>query len=234
MTSRIASLHFAPTPAAARALAGEGVEEERIFTTGNTVIDALLETVSRHTEFHDPALRARSPERPFVLVTAHRRESFGEPLAEICRGLARIAEEMDGHDLIFPVHPNPSVRRAVDRHLPRTPNLLLLEPLPYPEFAALLSRARLVLTDSGGIQEEAPALDVPVLVMRETTERPEGLEAGTAKLVGCSGAAIAQGAIDLLRDDASHAAMASAKSPYGDGRAAGRIADALLKRLAPA
>ncbi|MCG8466768.1 MAG: UDP-N-acetylglucosamine 2-epimerase (non-hydrolyzing), partial [Gemmatimonadetes bacterium] len=184
LTSRIATLHFAPTATAEAALLAEGVPESKIIHTGNTVVDALLEQVERPVRYTSRQLRARDPDRPLILVTSHRRESIGEPLERICSAVSRLATLLPEHDFVFPIHPNPDVRGIIDASLRRGDNVLRIDPVPYTEFAHLMASARLILTDSGGVQEEAPALDVPVLVMRETTERPEGLAAGTARLVG--------------------------------------------------
>ncbi len=229
LTSVLADMHFAPTAANRDNLLREGFPAERIFITGNTVIDALLRVAGRPFEFADPLL-AKIPGR-LMLVTAHRRESFGEPFRDLCRGLAALAERYPADTILYPVHLNPNVQRPVREILDRRPNVRLVEPLDYEPFVHLLKRAYLVLTDSGGIQEEAPGIGVPVLVMRETTERPEGVTAGTVKLVGTSTERIVAEAARLLDDPAAYRAMAQAKNPYGDGHASERICDIIEKKL---
>jgi UDP-N-acetylglucosamine 2-epimerase (non-hydrolysing) len=232
LTTRAACLHFAPTEGARTALLAEGVPDADVRVTGNTVIDALLQTVSADYAFRDPVLRGLDARRRVVLVTTHRRESFGAPLGSICAALATLARRRWDCDFVIPVHPNPRVRAALVPALEGRANVHLLEPLGYREFVQLMARAHLILTDSGGIQEEAPALGVPVLVLRETTERPEAVAAGAARLVGTDETAIVRHALELLGDRAAHARMAGARNPYGDGRAAERIAEALLERFA--
>lgn len=237
MTGVLADLHFAPTKAAAAALRAENVAEDTITVTGNTVIGALLWARSRIAA--DPALAplaselgARFAGKRLIVVTAHRRESFGPGFEAVARALRRLATREDV-GIVFPLHPNPQVARIMRPALSRIENVALTQPLDYHDFVALLDRATLVLTDSGGVQEEAPSLDTPVLVMRETTERPEGIEAGTAKLVGTDEDAILAAANLLLDDAAAHAAMASARNPFGDGQAAARIAKVLEARHSP-
>ncbi|MGE5277845.1 MAG: non-hydrolyzing UDP-N-acetylglucosamine 2-epimerase [Acidobacteriota bacterium] len=216
----IADAYFAPTARAARALASEGVEEAKIHLTGNTVVDALLEIARREGD---------EPETDSVLITAHRRESFGPPLAAVVRAIARLARAFPRTRFLHVVHPNPNVLAAV-RANEGLPNVELLEPLDYRGLVRLLRASRLVLTDSGGIQEEAPTFGKPVLVLREKTERPEGVEAGLAKLVGTDEDAIVAEASRLLSDASARRRMTEGGNPYGDGRAAGRIADALAGR----
>lgn len=216
----IADAYFAPTSRAARALASEGVEEAKIHLTGNTVVDALLEIARREGD---------EPETDSVLITAHRRESFGPPLAAVVRAIARLARAFPRTRFLHVVHPNPNVLAAV-RANEGLPNVELLEPLDYRGLVRLLRASRLVLTDSGGIQEEAPTFGKPVLVLREKTERPEGVEAGLAKLVGTDEDAIVAEASRLLSDASARRRMTEGGNPYGDGRAAGRIADALAGR----
>lgn len=232
ITTRAASLHFAPTERARAALEVEGVPASDVWVTGNTVIDALLQTVSGDYEFRDPVLRRLDPRRRLVLVTTHRRESFGAPLAAICAAVATLARRRPDCDFVLPVHPNPRVRGTLVPALSGRANVHLLEPLGYREFVQLMARAHLILTDSGGVQEEAPSLGVPVLVLRETTERPEAVAAGAARLVGTDESSITRHALELLEDPAAHEHMANATNPYGDGRAAERIADVLEERLA--
>jgi UDP-N-acetylglucosamine 2-epimerase (non-hydrolysing) len=213
----LAAALFAPTGRAARALLAEGADPARVHVVGNTVIDALRLL----PEEPDPA---GASSRPEVLVTVHRRESFGAPLAGIFAALRRLAASFPGVDWIYPVHPNPNVRGPAHEALGGLPNLVLREPLGYGELVRRLRRCRFVLTDSGGLQEEAPTFGKPVLVLRDTTERPEGIEAGVARLVGTDGERIVTAAAELLTSEAAYAAMARAVNPYGDGRAAERIA----------
>jgi UDP-N-acetylglucosamine 2-epimerase (non-hydrolysing) len=214
----LASALFAPTERAGRALLAEGCDAGRIHVVGNTVIDALR-SISR--ELSPPGA---APQRPEVLVTVHRRESFGAPLREIFAALRRLAESFPGVAWIYPVHRNPNVREPALAALSGLPNLELHEPFDYRELVRRLARCRFVLTDSGGIQEEAPAFGKPVLVLRDTTERPEGIEAGVARLVGTDRERIFAAAAELLTSEAACAAMALAINPYGDGQAAERIA----------
>lgn len=238
LISRLCELHFAPTARARQNLLAEGVPDAQIEVTGNTVIDALLGEVARQNQPEVRASVAASlmcalgpPGRPFVLVTGHRRENFGRPLRELCDALATLAGRFGDHDIVYPVHLNPNVRDTVHARLAGTANVKLIEPLPYPEFVALLRDCRLVLTDSGGIQEEAPSLGKPVLVMRSATERPEGLEAGTVRLVEPDAAAIVRAVSELLGDRAAYDRMALAANPYGDGRASERIVARLRREL---
>lgn len=219
--------HFAPTTTARDALLAENVNPNSIHVTGNTVLDALQWTVAQpHTL--DLDLPLDRPDERLILVTAHRRESFGPEFEAICHALRRIARQNPDVRLVYPVHLNPNVQEPVYRILEDVERVHLIDPLPYPDFAHLMNRAALVITDSGGLQEEAPALGKPVLVMRRTTERPEAVEAGTARLVGTDTDAIVAAAEELLHDPAAYAAMANAISPFGDGRAAEYIADILL------
>ena len=224
----IADMNFAPTQAAADALRKENRDPASIHVTGNTVIDALLATRDRVRA--DPALAggldalaARFSGQRIVAVTTHRRENFGGGMDAIARAIADIAARPDVA-VVFPVHPNPNVRPVMDAVLGDLPNVAMIEPLDYPHFVRLLDMCHLVLTDSGGVQEEAPSLGKPVLVMRETTERPEGVEAGTARLVGADRARIVREVLALLDDEDAYQAMARAHNPFGDGKAAERIA----------
>jgi len=228
MIACVAALHFAPTEQARQALLAEGREPATIHVTGNTVIDALLWTRDRARA--EPALAsaigpviARCEGRRIVAVTSHRRENFGDGVAAIGGAILDIAEREDV-DIIFPVHPNPNVGGPMRALLSGAANIHLVDPLDYPAFVALLDASHLVLTDSGGVQEEAPGLGKPVLVMRETTERPEGIEAGTAILVSADRQRIRTAVTMLLDDEQAHARMARAHNPYGDGHAARRIA----------
>ena len=224
LIAAVTALHFAPTARAAYRLRREGVPERRIFVTGNTVIDALL-----HVRDRGPAGSVALPAgaRRLVLMTMHRRESFGRPFENTCRAVRSLMDRNPDAAVAFPVHPSPFVREPVERLLTRHPRIRLSEPLEYPAFVRLLDACHLVLTDSGGIQEEAPALGKPVLVLRDKTERPEAVQAGTARLVGTGPRRILQAAENLLHDEGAYRAMAHAENPYGDGRAAARVADAL-------
>jgi UDP-N-acetylglucosamine 2-epimerase (non-hydrolysing) len=230
VASVLADLHFAPTARARENLLREGVADERIVVTGNPVLDALLWAVEQPFEWGHLRLPPLGPAVRLVLVTAHRRESFGAPLVGICRALRILAQEGRGAlHVVYPVHPNPEVTRTVDSCLRGVDGVTLLGPVNYLAMAHLLKRAHVVLTDSGGLQEEAPALGKPVLVLREVTERPEGVEAGAARVVGTDPTRIVAEALRLVRDPVEHARMARAANPYGDGHAAPRIVDALLE-----
>lgn len=229
----IADVHFAPTARARENLLGEGVPGGAIHVTGNPVIDALRLASDLPWSAAGTPLEALPDDRRLILVTAHRRENFGLPLERVCRALARIADAFPGDvHIVYPVHPNPNVRRPVERLLGAHPGVTLTGPLDYLSLVQLMKRACLILTDSGGIQEEGPALGKPVLVLREVTERPEAVEAGTVVLAGTDDARIADLAHALLTDPAARARMARAVNPYGDGRAAERIRDILLGRPA--
>jgi UDP-N-acetylglucosamine 2-epimerase (non-hydrolysing) len=229
----VADMHFAPTEVAAAALRAENVPADRIHVTGNTVIDALLATKSRIDEYPSLAigldpLVARFAGKRIVAVTSHRRENFGDGMKAIADAIAAIAAR-DDVGVVFPVHPNPHVRSAMEPILGGLPNVALIDPLDYPHFVRLLAISNLVLTDSGGVQEEAPAFGKPVLVMRETTERPEGIEAGTAKLVGTDKTRIVSEIFRLLDDKDAYSAMARAHNPFGDGTAAKQIAEIVAR-----
>jgi len=236
LADRLCTWHFAPTPRARDALLAEGLEPSRIVVTGNTVIDALLwmrdqvsgEEPERWRRDFGTALSAiAEPSAPLVLVTGHRRESFGEGFDRICRALATLAESHAELHIVYPVHLNPNVQRPVRAALSGLPKVHLLAPLDYAPFVRLMDRCTLILTDSGGIQEEAPSLGKPVLVMRERTERPEGVEAGTVRLVGTDPDRIVAETERLLGDPGAYARMQHAHNPYGDGHAAERIVSAL-------
>lgn len=219
VTTQIADAHFAPTTLARERLLREGVSEEDIWTTGNTGIDALFLVLgSRAAETPPKLARERR-----LLLTAHRRENQGEPMRQICRAVLRLVAEFSDLRVIYPVHLSPAVRDTVFPLLGDHPRIELVEPLEYRGFVEEMGRAHLILTDSGGIQEEAPSLGKPVLVMRETTERPEGVETGTARLIGTDEERIYSEAASLLSDDAAYQEMAQARNPYGDGRASERI-----------
>jgi UDP-N-acetylglucosamine 2-epimerase (non-hydrolysing) len=220
----VSDLHFAPTESNRRNLLNEGIPGKGIIVTGNTVIDALLMIVGQARKHVLGKWEPSTSGRRVILVTAHRRENFGQPLQEICRALTQIAREYgsDVH-IIYPVHLNPNVWKPVHAALSDIPNITLTEPLGYKEFVGLMDRAYLVLTDSGGLQEEAPGLGKPVLVLREKTERPEGVAAGTVKVVGTSCQRIAEEVAVLLDDGEAYVRMAQAVNPYGDGEASARI-----------
>ncbi len=231
LTTVLADYHFAPTSLSRENLLKEGVPAERVFVTGNTVIDALLSVVRDDYEFEDEELRrAKRSGKRLVLVTAHRRENWGKPLEEICLAVKQLSEKHD-IEVVFSVHRNPKVRKTVAKVLDGCERVHLVEPLDYEPFVQLINASYLILTDSGGIQEEAPSLGKPVLVLREVTERPEGVEAGTVKVVGRSAERIAEEASRLLTDSAAYDAMARAVNPYGDGHASERIADILLEKI---
>lgn len=240
LADRLSRHHFAPTPRARDCLLAEGLPPEGIFVTGNTVIDALLWVRDRLSPQPSAEERAEygaavadlvaDSDAPIVLVTGHRRESFGQGFEDICAGLARLATAHPTVQVVYPVHLNPRVQEPVHRLLGALPNVHLISPLSYRPFVRLMDRCRLILTDSGGIQEEAPSLGKPVLVMREVTERPEGVEAGTVRLVGTQADRIVAEAGRLLTDSAAYEAMHRAHNPYGDGRATQRILDALRAR----
>lgn len=229
LTGALADLHFAPTPTAKENLLREGVDADKIFVTGNTVIDALLQTVRADFKFADELSRVDFGKR-IVLVTTHRRENLGEPLRHVYKALKSLVEEFADVEIIFPVHKNPKVREVVNEELGGLERVCLTDPLDYEPFANLMNRATLILTDSGGVQEEAPALGKPVLVLRDTTERPEAVDAGTVKLIGTNQTTVYGAAKELLTDAAEYRRMAEARSPYGDGHAAERIVKALLWR----
>lgn len=230
--SRIASLHFAPTPANLQHLVREGLDVDQIFVTGNTGIDALKWASSLDVRFANPRLQElHDSDERVVVVTAHRRESWGAGLAGIAEGVARLAADAPDVHIVLPLHPNPEVREQLTPRLDGLDNVILNDPLGYATFSKLLGRAHLVMTDSGGIQEEAPSLDTPVLVLRESTERTEGVVAGTLRLVGTDPDRIHGEAMRLLGDPIGYAEMAHAPNPYGDGRAAQRIVDALEHAL---
>ena len=235
LTAVLAHMHFVPTEGCMQNLINEGVAADQIFITGNTVIDALLSTVRRLGEasgFREEAARALSflrPGRRMILVTGHRRESFGEGFERICESLRAIASRYPDVEIVYPVHLNPMVRAPVERMLKGVPNIHLIAPLEYLQFVSAMQRSYLILTDSGGIQEEAPSLGKPVLVMRETTERPEAIEAGTVRLVGTDPARIIAEVSRLLDDESAYEAMSYSHNPYGDGTACGRIAEVLMQ-----
>lgn len=235
LVGQLADYHFAPTPRARLSLLAEHIPDDRIFVTGNTVIDALL-WVRERVRVAPPLLPGglaswMEGQRQLVLVTGHRRESFGEGFEHICRAIRDVVDALPDTGFVYPVHLNPNVREPVERILGGQERIRLVEPLGYEPFVWLMDRATLILTDSGGVQEEAPSLGKPVLVMREVTERPEGIEAGNARLVGTSREGIRYSLIELLCDPDKRQVMASVRNPYGDGLAAKRITDILDKSL---
>lgn len=230
LAGTLCDLHFAPTQGACDNLLKEGHDRKSIHITGNTVIDALLHTVNREYMFSDSLLaNLNFQEKKVLIVTTHRRENLGEPMRQIFLALKDLVEEFPEVVIVFPVHKNPAVRQVVWEVLGDNDQILLIEPLEYEPFANLLDRSYLVLTDSGGLQEEAPSLGKPVLVLRENTERPEAVQAGTVKLVGTSRSKIYQTARGLLADEGAYLKMAQAVNPYGDGKASPRIIGAIRK-----
>lgn len=230
------NLHFAPTTLSRQNLLDENIAANQVYITGNTVIDALFLEVEKQKTAEvqaevDLALAGLLPEdwreQPYVLITGHRRENFGSGFEQICDALARLARKFPDHHFIYPVHLNPNVQAPVNQLLAGLDNIRLIPPQGYRAFVALMANATLILTDSGGVQEEAPSLGKPVLVMRDTTERPEGVDAGTVKLVGAVADAIVSETSKLLLDQNAYNKMANAKNPYGDGHAAERIIEAL-------
>ncbi|MBR4382787.1 MAG: UDP-N-acetylglucosamine 2-epimerase (non-hydrolyzing), partial [Selenomonadaceae bacterium] len=220
--------NFAPTITAKENLLRENVNAEKIFVTGNTVIDALYQTVRRDFKFTGELANVDFDGKKIILVTTHRRENLGEPMRNVYKALRALVEEFPNVEIIFPVHKNPKVREVVNAELGNLERVRLTDPLDYEPFANLMNRADLILTDSGGVQEEAPALGKPVLVLRDTTERPEAVHAGTVKLIGTDREKVYSTAKILLTDTAEYRKMAEARSPYGDGHAAERIVRALL------
>lgn len=230
LTSQISKLHLAPTSTSKANLLREALPEKEIVVTGNSVIDALLEVVEKPVEFTDQTvaeLVAQKDDAPIVLVTTHRRENLGESMQNIGRAVATLAGKYPGYRFLLPAHKNPLVRESVLPHLEGLQNVFVTEPLAYAEFAHVIAASRIVLTDSGGVQEEAPSLGKPVLVMRENTERPEAVEAGTVRLVGTDYDRIVEEVSALIDDEKHFASMANAVNPYGDGRAAERTVAAL-------
>lgn len=234
LTGTLAKLNFAPTENSRDNLLREGVSPDSIVVTGNTVIDALLDVVKRLDQ--DPELLAQAsapsafldPARKLILVTGHRRESFGDGFERICQALMEVAQQHPDVDIVYPVHLNPNVREPVNRLLNGIGNIHLIAPLDYLPFVHMMTRSHIILTDSGGIQEEAPSLGKPVLVMRDTTERPEAVSAGTVKLVGTNAADIVREMNRLLLDTSAYRDMSYAHNPYGDGNACQRILEALI------
>ena len=229
LTGCIADLNFAPTSTSEANLLAENVPPESIFVTGNTVIDALHHTVRDDFDFQEESLKdVDFQNKRIILVTTHRRENLGEPMRHVYKALRQLTEEFDDVEVVFPVHKNPKVREVVNEELGGLAKVHLIDPLDYEPFANLMHRAYLILTDSGGVQEEAPALGKPVLVLRDTTERPEAVDAGTVKLIGTDRERVYEEAKKLLTDKAEYSRMAESVNPYGDGKAAARIIQAIL------
>lgn len=222
----IAKYHFAPTQISANNLIREGKLEEDIYITGNTAIDALQTTVV--PDFNHEVLEWAADSR-LILLTAHRRENIGEPFDNIFRAVRRVVDEFEDIKVVYPIHKNPIVRESANKYLANHPRIKLIEPLEVIEFHNIQANSYLILTDSGGIQEEAPSLGKPVLVLRDTTERPEGIEAGTLKLIGTDEISVYENFKELLENSDTYSAMSKASNPYGDGHASTRIADILLK-----
>ena len=232
LTGCLADFHFAPTAVSRHNLLKENIPEDSIFVTGNTVIDALNTTVQKDFVFTDPVINeALASGKRLILMTTHRRENLGEPMRQVYRALKTVLEQHPDTAAIFPVHKNPKVREAVQAELDGTDRVYLTEPMDYEPFANLMNHADIVLTDSGGIQEEAPALGKPVLVLRNTTERPEAVTAGTVRLTGTGYETVRDEAARLLDDAAYYRSMAEAVNPYGDGHACERIAGFILNRF---
>lgn len=228
IAGKLARWHFAPTEGSRQNLLKEGISDSEILVTGNTVIDALLQTAAKSLELGIEL----DPTKRLVMVTSHRRENFGEPFRNICRALKTLAENNPNVQFLYPVHPNPNVKDVAYEFLGEVPNFILCEPLDYAPFVAAMKQSYLILTDSGGVQEEAPALGKPVLVLRDETERPEAVEQGVVKLVGPNYEPIVNEAQRLLDDEEAYKAMARGISPYGDGHAAERIAKVLREHFA--
>lgn len=232
LTGALADYHFAPTATSKANLLRENVPEAKIVVTGNTVIDALKTTVKKDYRFDDDALHeVLDSGKRLILMTTHRRENLGEPMRHVYKALCEVLRTHPGVEAIFPVHKNPKVRQIVNEELGHLPQVHLIEPLDYEPFANLMARVDIVLTDSGGIQEEAPALGKPVLVLRDTTERPEAVSAGTVKLIGTAYEDVLRETNLLLDDDAHYRAMAEAVNPYGDGEACARIVNRILREF---
>ncbi len=231
LTTRMTAHHFPPTEWAKKNLLAEGIKPETVHVTGNTVIDALLMIVDPKYRFTTaPLSNIDFDHKKVMVLTSHRRENFGAPMAGVFEACRDLVQEHADVELVYPVHPNPNVKEAAFRILGKQPRVHLIEPLEYQTFIQLMNKSYLILTDSGGVQEEAPTLGKPVLVLRSTTERPEAIEAGTAKLMGTDGDLIRREATRLLRDKSAYDEMAGRTNPYGDGKAAGRIVDVIENR----
>ena len=228
LTSVLTALHFAPTETARQNLLKENQKNNHIFTVGNSVIDALLATVKKDYVFEDKELQDIEEHKRIILVTTHRRENLGEPMRNVYRALRRLVETVPDTEVVFPVHRNPLVRQAVKEVLDGVPGIHLVDPMEYEPFTNLMARSAIILTDSGGIQEEAPSLGKPVLVLRDTTERPEAVASGTVKLVGTDEDKVYNTAYKLLTDEEAYREMAESINPYGDGHTSERIVQAIL------
>ncbi|MGB3592366.1 MAG: UDP-N-acetylglucosamine 2-epimerase (non-hydrolyzing) [Nonlabens sp.] len=233
VTGRIADFHFSPTEVSKLNLINENVDEAKVLVTGNTVIDALLESVKRVKNRESSFIKHIQTvidDQPLVLITGHRRENHGAGFERICRAIRKLALSKPDHKFVYPVHLNPKVQEPVNRLLSDIDNVVLIAPLSYPDFIWMMDRSTLIITDSGGVQEEAPSLGKPVLVLRDTTERPEAVDAGTVVLVGTDGDKIYQEAISLLEDENRYKEMSTIHNPYGDGKASRRVVDFILQR----
>ena len=228
LTSVLTALHFAPTETARQNLLKENQKDDHIFTVGNSVIDALLATVKKDYVFEDKELQEIEEHKRIILVTTHRRENLGEPMRNVYRALRRLVQTVPDTEVVFPVHRNPLVRQAVKEVLDGVPGIHLVDPMEYEPFTNLMARSAIILTDSGGIQEEAPSLGKPVLVLRDTTERPEAVASGTVKLVGTDEDKVYNTAYKLLTDEEAYREMAESINPYGDGHTSERIVQAIL------
>ncbi len=231
LTGVICDLHFAPTELSRQNLLREGIDEANIFVTGNTVIDALLSIAARDYEFEDERVRAAAESGKMILMTAHRRENWGEPMKHICAAVREILRRNPDYTVVFSVHKNPIVRDVVFPELEGVDRVVLIEPPDYVPFVHMIKAAHIILTDSGGVQEEAPSFGKPVLVLRKTTERPEGVDAGNAKLLGTDRDAIITEVEKLIKDELAYNAMAHVRNPYGDGCAAERIWEIIRSRF---
>lgn len=232
ITTRISDYHFAPTEISKKNLLKENISENSILVTGNTVIDALIDSVKKVNENPTKLIQNLSNqigEKEVILVTGHRRENQGSGFERICKALKKISKDNENRLIIYPVHLNPNVQEPVNRILSGVNNIILIDPLPYHDFIWLMNRSKLIITDSGGVQEEAPSLGKPVLVMRDTTERPEAVEAGTVLLVGTNEELIISKALDLLNNDEKYEKMSKLHNPYGDGLASNRIVNFIKK-----
>ena len=234
ITGRVCDFHFAPTTTSKENLIKENIQEDTILVTGNTVIDALLDSVERVNQEPSELINDLSTtlgDKELILVTGHRRENHGEGFVRICEALKEIALDDTNRLIVYPVHLNPKVQKPVKCILSGIDNVILIDPLAYQDFIWMMNRAKIIITDSGGVQEEAPSLGKPVLVMRDTTERPEAVKAGTVLLVGTNKKLIVKGALDLLNNEERFKAMSRLHNPYGDGKACKRIVDFILNKI---
>lgn len=231
LTSIIADIHFTPTNSSAENLKKEGISLSRIFVTGNTVIDALLEVINRKYVFNNHLEKIINSKNRVILVTTHRRENFGNPMKNICLAIKKISELFEDVEILFPVHPNPEVKSTADNILGDNRKIHLIPPMDYEAFAHTMNKVHLIMTDSGGIQEEAPSLGKPVLVLRHKTERPEAVKAGTVKIIGTDKEKIIEETSKLLTNNSEYQRMARSVNPYGDGKAAERIFDIVHSKI---